>query len=86
MKEINNAENGMMYVHCKGGKHRAGVTGAVYRFENYGWDYDRVYREMKNYNFNTRWGRKVMKTFVIDYAAKMKNKQTTTAEAAAKAN
>lgn len=70
---INDPANGNVYVHCKGGKHRTGVTGAVYRFTKYGWDYDKVMEEMKNYDFHTRWGRKVMKKFVIDYAAKVKN-------------
>ena len=32
LEVINDPANGNMYVHCKGGKHRAGVTGAVYRF------------------------------------------------------
>lgn len=73
LKEINDPANGTMYVHCKGGKHRTGVTGAVYRFTKYGWDYNKAMTEMENYNFDTSWGRKVMKTFVIDYAAKMKN-------------
>ena len=73
---INDPANGKMFVHCKGGKHRAGVTGAVYRFTKYGWDYDRAFAEMENYDFDTSWGRKVMKTFVQDYAAKMKNGAT----------
>ena len=76
---INDPANGKMFVHCKGGKHRAGVTGAVYRFTKYGWDYERVFTEMENYNFDTSWGRKVMKTFVQDYAAKMKKDDTTAA-------
>ena len=80
LEVINDPANGKMFVHCKGGKHRAGVTGAVYRFTKYGWDYDRVFKEMENYNFDTSWGRKVMKTFVQDYSAKMKS---TTATAAA---
>ena len=74
---INDPANGKMFVHCKGGKHRAGVTAAVYRMTKYGWDYDKAYAEMMNYKFNTSWGRKVMKTFVQDYAAKMKNTNTT---------
>src|SRR5688572_32175470 len=71
LEVINDPANGKMFVHCKGGKHRAGVTGAVYRFTKYAWDYDRAFKEMENYSFDTSWGRKVMKTFVQDYAAKM---------------
>lgn len=72
LEVINDPANGKMFVHCKGGKHRAGVTGAVYRFNKYGWNYDQAYAEMLKFNFDTSWGRKVMKTFVQEYAAKMK--------------
>jgi len=73
LKEINDPANGTMYVHCKGGRHRTGVTGAAYRYTKYGWDYDKVMKEMENYNFDTSYGRDAMKTFVVDYAGKMKN-------------
>jgi protein tyrosine phosphatase (PTP) superfamily phosphohydrolase (DUF442 family) len=72
LKEINDPANGVMYVHCKGGKHRAGVTGAAYRYTKYGWNYDQVMAEMERFNFDTSWGRDVMKRFVADYAAKAK--------------
>ncbi len=71
MQLINDPATGTIFVHCKGGKHRTGVTGAVYRFTKFGWDYDQVYREMKNYNFYSSWGYGEMKDFVQDYAAKM---------------
>lgn len=86
LQVINDPANGKMFVHCKGGKHRAGVTGAVYRFTKYGWDYDRAFKEMENYNFDTSYGRKVMKTFVQEYAAKMKNNAGTVTQTAATAN
>lgn len=76
LKLVNDPSTGTVFVHCKGGKHRTGVTGAVYRFTKYGWDYDKAYQEMLNYDFYTRWGRKVMKDFVIDYAEKMKTEKT----------
>ena len=41
---------------------------AVYRLTNEGWDIDRAYTEMKNFDFYTRWGHKDMKTFIFDYA------------------
>jgi protein tyrosine/serine phosphatase len=77
LREINDPANGVMFVHCKGGKHRAGVTGAVYRFTKYGWDYDKVMKEMLNFKFDTSWGRDEMKDFVVDYAAKMRQSQST---------
>jgi len=76
LKEINDPANGVMYVHCKGGKHRAGVTGAAYRYTKYGWNYDQVMAEMEKFNFDTSWGRDVMKKFVVDYAAKAKPADT----------
>lgn len=76
---INDPMIGVFYVHCAGGRHRTGITGAIWRFTRYGWDYDRVYREMKNYDFYTRWGHGEMKTFVKDYAAKLAAQRTTPA-------
>jgi len=79
LKQINDPANGVMYVHCKGGRHRTGVTGAAYRFTKYGWDYDKVMKEMENYNFDTSYGREAMKEFVVDYAAKMKGSNAASA-------
>ncbi len=74
-KTINDPSIGVFYVHCAGGRHRTGITGAIWRFTKYGWNYDRVYREMKNYDFYTRWGHGEMKTFVQDFAAKMESQR-----------
>ena len=41
--------------------------GAVYHFNRYGWDFDRVYAEMKQFDFYTRWGHGDFKKFVEDY-------------------
>src|SRR5688500_6302182 len=62
LEVINAPANGKMCVHCKGGKHRAGVTGAVYRFTKDGWNYDQAYDEMLKLNIDTSSRRKVMKT------------------------
>jgi protein tyrosine/serine phosphatase len=69
---VKNDSTGKFYVHCAGGRHRTGVMGAVYRFNNYSWDYTKVYAEMKQYDFYTRWGHGDMKKFVQDYAVKFK--------------
>lgn len=79
LRLMNDPSTGVAFVHCKGGKHRTGAMGAVYRFTHNGWDYDRAYQEMLNYDFYTKWGRKVIKEFVVDYAAKMKTEQVNTA-------
>ena len=51
---VNDLESGKIYVHCKAGKHRTGLAGAVYRYKVHGWNYDQAYQEMKKYNY-TSW-------------------------------
>jgi protein tyrosine phosphatase (PTP) superfamily phosphohydrolase (DUF442 family) len=67
LKAVDDPETGKFFVHCAGGRHRTGAMGAVYRFTKYGWDYDQVYREMKQFDFYTRWGHGDFKKFVEDY-------------------
>jgi protein tyrosine/serine phosphatase len=69
LKLVDDPLTGKFYVHCAGGRHRTGVMGAVYRFNHYNWNYDQVYKEMKDFDFYTRWGHGDMKKFVQDYAA-----------------
>ncbi len=70
---VDDPSTGKFFVHCKGGKHRAGAMGAVYRYQKYGWDFDKVFKEMKDYKFYTFFGKfKVIKRFVRDYGEKMK--------------
>ncbi|HEX8503073.1 MAG TPA: tyrosine-protein phosphatase [Pyrinomonadaceae bacterium] len=68
MKTVDDPATGKFFVHCAGGRHRTGSMGAVYRMEKYGWDFDQVYAEMKQYDFYTSWGHGGFKTFVEDYA------------------
>lgn len=75
LKVVDDPSTGAFYVHCAGGRHRTGVMGAVYRFTKYGWNFAQVYKEMKNYDFYTRFGHGDFKDFVVDYAEKMKNNQ-----------
>lgn len=71
LKVVDDPSTGVFFAHCAGGRHRTGDVGAVYRFTKYGWDFDQVYLEMKNYDFYSSWGHGKQKNFVIDYAAKM---------------
>jgi protein tyrosine/serine phosphatase len=71
LKTIDDADTGIFYVHCAGGRHRTGDMGALYRFTKYAWDFDKVYKEMENYDFYTSRGHQKAKDFVVDYAAKM---------------
>ena len=75
MKAVDEPSTGKFFVHCAGGRHRTGALGAVYRFEKYGWDYDRAYAEMKRFDFYTRWGHGDFKTFVQDYFREKHSRQ-----------
>jgi protein tyrosine/serine phosphatase len=67
LKTVNDPETGKFYVHCAGGRHRTGAMGAVYRFQFYDWNFEQVYKEMKQYDFYTSWGHGAFKDFVQDY-------------------
>lgn len=71
LKTVNDPATGKFFVHCAGGRHRTGAMGAVYRFRFYNWDFEQVYKEMKQYDFYTRWGHGAFKDFVEDYYAQM---------------
>ena len=49
---LDEPSTGTVYVHCKAGRHRASVMGAAYRYTKYDWDYDKVYKEMKDFNYS----------------------------------
>lgn len=72
---INEQKCGKFFVHCAGGRHRTGVIGAVYRFNLSSWTYDRVYSEMKSYDFYARWGHGALKRFVQDYWRQLQMKR-----------
>jgi hypothetical protein len=52
----------------------------------YGWDLDKAYKEMKNYDFYSSWGHGKQKDFVIDYAAKLESEKNTAANHASAAS
>jgi protein tyrosine/serine phosphatase len=67
LKLANDPATGRFFVHCAGGRHRTGVMGAVYRIQH-GWDFDKVYKEMKAYDYYSRWGHGSLKDYVQDYS------------------
>lgn len=67
LKLVNDPATGRFFVHCAGGRHRTGVMGAVYRMSHDAWDFDRAYKEMKDYDFYTRFGHGSLKDYVQDY-------------------
>ena len=77
LKVVNNPATGKFYVHCAGGRHRTGVMGAVYRFNNYHWNFDQVYAEMENFDFYTSNGHGGQKRFVESYAQRIQSEIAT---------
>jgi len=78
LKLVDDPATGKFYVHCAGGRHRTGIMGAVYRFNNYHWNFDQVYAEMKKYDFYTSWGHGDQKKFVEDYYSHMQSASNAT--------
>jgi len=72
LNAVNASSTGKFFVHCAGGRHRTGDMVAVYRVEEYGWDFDKIYQEMKNYDFYTSFGHESQKQFVVDYINQVK--------------
>jgi hypothetical protein len=83
---VDDPSTGKFFVHCAGGRHRTGAMGAVYGFEKYGWNYDQVYAEMKQFDFYTSWGHGDFKTFVEDYSRQMQARHTAPAPKVVAAN
>lgn len=83
---VRDSSNWPVFVHCAGGRHRTGVMAAVYRVTVEGWDIDQAYREMKDYDFYTRWGHQAMKDFIFDYSARLRERLQTELVPATPAN
>jgi protein tyrosine phosphatase (PTP) superfamily phosphohydrolase (DUF442 family) len=77
LKTVNDPSTGKFFVHCAGGRHRTGAMGAVYRFQFYNWNFEQVYKEMKQYDFYTSWGHGAFKDFVQDYYTQKQQTQAT---------
>ena len=73
---VNDKENWPVYVHCAGGRHRTGAMTAIFRMTVQGWDANRAYEEMKDYDFYKRFGHGDMKRYVFNYFRDIGNKRT----------
>ena len=73
---VNDKENWPVYVHCAGGRHRTGAMTAIFRMTVQGWDANRAYEEMKDYDYYKRFGHKAMKQYVFDYFRDIGNRRT----------
>ena len=74
---VENPDTGKFYLHCAGGRHRTGAMGAVYRYKFYDWNFEQVYKEMKQFDFYTSWGHGAFKDFVKDYYEQIQTTRTT---------
>jgi tyrosine-protein phosphatase SIW14 len=83
LKLANDPASGTIFVHCKAGIHRTGIVAAIYRFTSDGWDYDKAYTEMTNYNCSAGLFHGALKTYVKQYSDKLKAKKGLSASAAA---
>jgi protein tyrosine/serine phosphatase len=82
LKLVDDPSTGKFFVHCAGGRHRTGVMGAVYRFNNYHWTFDQAYAEMLTYDFYTSNGHGGQKKFVENYWSRIQNTASTSGAAA----
>lgn len=67
LKIVNDPANQPVFIHCHGGRHRAGAMTAIYRMTHDGWSADRAYDEMRKYDFESGFGHGGLKAFVYDY-------------------
>ena len=67
LKIVNDPVNQPVFIHCHGGRHRAGAMTAVYRMTHDGWSADRAYQEMKRYEFESGFGHGALRAYVYDY-------------------
>lgn len=72
LKIVDNPANQPVFIHCHGGRHRAGIMTAIYRIHHDGWDAERAYAEMKQYGFESGIGHGALKDYIYDYYAQMK--------------
>src|SRR5688572_15505703 len=71
LKLLEDPSTGVVYVHCKAGRHRASVMGAAYRYTKYGWDYDQVYKEMKTFRYSNGLVHGALGGFVRDWGKRL---------------
>ena len=80
LKLVDEPDTGKFFVHCKAGIHRTGVIGAAYRYTKYDWNYDNVYKEMKNYNYSNGLVHGKLGSFVKKWGQRRANEKAATAE------
>lgn len=59
-----------IFHHCRGNRHRGGITTGIYRVKKYGWNYEQVFSEMKKFDWYDSFGHKPLRIFMKDYVEK----------------
>lgn len=70
LKLVNDPANQPVFIHCHGGRHRAGTMTAIYRITHDKWSADQAFAEMKRYEFERGFGHGTLKDYVYEYAQK----------------
>jgi protein tyrosine/serine phosphatase len=81
---MDDPSTGVVYVHCKAGRHRASVMGAAYRYIKYGWDYDKVYKEMKAFKYSNGLVHHALGDFVEAWGERLQDERESAARTAAR--
>ena len=55
LKTIADPAQQPVFVHCQHGADRTGTMIGIYREQVAGWPYDKTYKEMRKYGFNSHW-------------------------------
>ena len=74
LKDVDDPANGVVYVHCAGGRHRTGSMIAVYRMTHDGWTADQAFQEMKRYDFEYGMGHGSLRNYVYAFYAHLEEK------------
>ena len=64
---VNDPHNWPVYVHCAGGRHRAGEMTAIYRITHDNWTADQAFKEMQQYDWYSFPFHGPLKTYVYQY-------------------
>jgi protein tyrosine phosphatase (PTP) superfamily phosphohydrolase (DUF442 family) len=64
-------DDGAVYVHCVGGRHRTGVMTAIYRMTKDGFTGDQAFKEMKQHKYGPDFLHPEFKKFVYKYNPKV---------------
>ena len=80
LKLVNDPANQPVFIHCHGGRHRAGTMTAIYRITHDKWSAEQAYAEMKHYEFESGFGHSTLKDYVYDYAQKNQNQKSIVVE------